>query len=104
MTDPNTIGSIHVKAIPKSETFQCQRLTLFCENYYFTKKITNLRRKLLICKEKNVGSKSTLLLCEENYYFTKKIAVHNVSTDMCLSRHSVGKQNLELSKHFILRT
>ena len=27
-------------------------LTLFCENYYFTKKITNLCRKLLIC-EKN---------------------------------------------------
>ena len=28
-------------------------LTLFCENYYFTKKITNLRRKLLICEEKS---------------------------------------------------
>ena len=26
-------------------------LTLFCENYYFTKKITNLRRKLLICEK-----------------------------------------------------
>ena len=26
-------------------------LRLFCENYYFTKKITNLRRKLLICEE-----------------------------------------------------
>ena len=32
-------------------------LTLFCENYYFTKKITNLRKKLLICEEK-VESKS----------------------------------------------
>ena len=26
-------------------------LTLFCENYYFTKKINNLRRKLLICEK-----------------------------------------------------
>ena len=63
------------------------RLTLFCENYYFTKKITNLRRKLLICEEnyqsakkkagskskkvgsksRKVGSKSKLLICEENY-------------------------------------
>ena len=28
-------------------------LTLFSENYYFTKKITNLRRKSLICEEKS---------------------------------------------------
>ena len=54
-------------------------LTLFCENYYFTEKIINLRRKLLFCEEKvgskskKVGSESTLLICEEIYYFTKKI-------------------------------
>ena len=49
-------------------------LTLFCENYYFTKKITNLRRKKfgsksieVGSKSKKVWSKSKLLICEENY-------------------------------------
>ena len=57
------------------------QLTLFCENYYSTKKITNLQRKLLFCEEKvgskskKVGSKSTLLICAENYHFAKKITI-----------------------------
>ena len=46
------------------------RLTLFCENYYFTKKITNLRRKLLICEKSRVkvqisNLRKKLLICEE---------------------------------------
>ena len=66
------------------------RLTLFCENYYFTKKITNLRRKLLICEEKSrvkvqksgievhiTNLRRKLLFHKEtklqNYYSAKKI-------------------------------
>ena len=45
-----------------------QRPTLFCENYYFTKKITNLRRNYYGVKVKITNlrrKKSKFLICEE---------------------------------------
>ena len=47
------------------------RLTLFCENYYFTKKITNLRRKSRVKVQKSgikvqiTNLRRKLLICEE---------------------------------------
>ena len=60
-------------------------LTLFCENYYFTKKIINLRRKSRIKVQKRgvkvqksgikvhiTNLQRKVLFCEENYCSTKR--------------------------------
>ena len=92
-------GRLHGKHAKENQTlFMFLRLTLFCENYYFTKKITNLRRKSRVKVQKsgvkvqksgvkvhitNLRRKllfheenyqvAKLLICEEDYYFAKKI-------------------------------
>ena len=66
------------------------------ENYYFTKKITNLRRKSRVkvqksgLKSKKVGSKSTLLILEENYYFAKKT---NILRVICEENYYFAKKS-----------